>query len=113
MRINRGTLQLLGNPEYIQFLVNAGICKIAVRRSYEGEPLSLKTHWSFLNDNGQSCEFYSKNLMKSLCGISSAMERGHTYRRVGTLIDKNNLIEFDMTDFLLIEDISLSKVSKK
>ena len=66
IRIHRNTLSLLGNPEYIQILVNPDTALIAIRGCNKDDYRSERIRWDTLRDNNKSCEFYSKSLIKTI-----------------------------------------------
>lgn len=108
IRIHKKTLHMLGDPEYVQFLVNPERKSIAVRSSISQDYLAQKIKWPLLTGK-QCCEFYSKYLLKSLRGVCFDLEDAHTYRITGLLIKKENLVTFDMDNSILIDDEEYSE----
>ncbi|WP_310602755.1 hypothetical protein [Anaerosporobacter sp.] len=92
---------MLGDPNYIQFLVNPECKSIAVRSSIPQDYLAQKIKCPLLSGK-QCCEFYSKFLIKSLRSVCFDLKNKHTYRINGILIKKENLATFDMNNSILI-----------
>lgn len=107
IRIHQSTLQLLGNPSYIQLLVNPTAKMIAVKRTIGSDHLSHRIPEDSLQQQ-KYCELYSRNFLKALRNASSHWKEKETYRIYGTLIEENQLVQFSMEDSIPIQS-SLSK----
>lgn len=95
IRIHRSTLHLLGDPEYIQLLVNPERLTIAILPSQK-----LKTSNAIRKDRiagGQSFELYSKILVRQLEGICPEWKTDGKYRLYGVCVLEGKLIQFDMS----------------
>ena len=68
IRIHRRTLHLLGDPNYVQLMVNPKQSVIAIKSCRAQDYRSEKIRWETLGDK-QCCEFYSKYLVKSLRNV--------------------------------------------
>lgn len=101
IRIHKGTLHLLGNPLYIQFLVNPKKSVIALLPSQEEDYLAHKIHWKAIGDH-QCCEIYSKSLIQSIHTLSESWEPQQLYRIDGQLIKEKNLILFYIQESALL-----------
>lgn len=64
IRIHRNTLHLLGNPEYIQLLVNPEQLTLAILSSPKQKTANA-VRWDKIAES-QSCELYSKILIRQL-----------------------------------------------
>ena len=65
LRLHKNTLTLMGNPEFIQFLVNPDKQTLIITPSDPEDKLSHRIKWSLIAD-GQSCDFHSKHLVETL-----------------------------------------------
>ena len=97
IRLYKHTLRVLGDPEYIQFLINPDIQKIAVRGSVATDFSSQKIYWTVLKDNRQCCEFYSKCFLKAIQLHFFEPDDKHTYRIVGEYSVGRNTVIFDLS----------------
>lgn len=102
IRIHQSTLQLLGNPSYIQLLVNPAAKMIAVKKTIGSDHLSHRIPEDSLQRH-KYCELYSRNFLKALRNASSRWEEKETYRIYGTLIEANQLVQFSMEDSIQIQ----------
>lgn len=95
IRIHRSTLHLLGNPEYIQLLVNPERLTLAILPSQK-----LKTaneiRWDRIAES-KSCELYSKILIRQLGSICPNWKSNGKYRLYGVCASDGLLIQFDMS----------------
>ncbi len=95
IRIHRSTLHLLGDPEYIQLLVNPETLTLAILPSRK-----LKTanaiRWDRIAES-KSCELYSKILISQLGNICPTWKTGGKYRLYGVCISEGQLVQFDMS----------------
>ncbi len=94
IRIHRHTLQLLGNPDYIQLLVNPGAGMIAIMRSTGNDHLA---HKIILNPS-ECCELYSSYLIENLMTVNSGLMYNQSYRLYGELDSKACIAMFPMND---------------
>lgn len=94
IRIHRNALHLLGNPNYIQLLVNPENLTIALLPS-EKTRTAHAVRWDRLSDK-HCCELYSKPLIVQLCNICPDWTRFGKYRIAGAYISERNLIQFSM-----------------
>lgn len=98
IRIHKCTLELLGNPSYIQLLVNPSAQTIAIKRTTGSDYLSHKIH-------DKCCELYSRNFLRALCSASSGWNEQEAYRIYGTLIESCQLIQFSMEDSIRVNNL--------
>lgn len=103
MLIHRRTLQMLGNPTYIQLLVNPDSRTIAVKRTSEYDHLSHRIPENELLHH-KCCELYSRNFLKALRTKSSEWTDKATYLIRGTLIESCNLVQFSMKDSIPVNN---------
>ena len=104
IRIRRSCYQLLGEPEYIQLLVNPVEMTVAVRAV--DQPASKdsihKVNLTRLKQ-GRSQEIYSTSFVRKLCEVVGGLEEGHSYKLAGKLVPKERLVAFDLQSITLIE----------
>lgn len=105
IRIYKRTLHLLGDPTFIQLLVNPGSLTIVIRSSKQAESMSHRIVWKNLFGR-QSCELYSKYLIKELHKVCANWETDKTYRLLGTLIPSENIVQFDLRNIQSCSNIS-------
>lgn len=77
IRIHRNTLHLLGDPEYIQLLVNPERLMIAVLSSQKLKTANV-IRWDRIAEN-RSCELYSKILIRQLGSICPYWKKNGKY----------------------------------
>lgn len=94
IRIHRQTLHLLGDPEYIQLMVNPESGTLALSPS-----VRVKTahaiRWERLTGR-KCCELYSKPLICQLKSVSPGWESDGKYRMTGDYLPEEHLICFHM-----------------
>lgn len=91
-RIYKQTLELLGNPAYIQFLINPEDLFIAILGS--DRPMSGGTsNRVTLSKAGKSVEFYSTALLDGIFKIYGVLDCRYSYHLSGE-IDKLNRVAY-------------------
>ena len=95
IRIHRNTLHLLGDPEYIQLLVNPERLMIAVLSSQKLKTANV-IRWDRIAEN-RSCELYSKILIRQLGSICPYWNKIVKYRLYGACVSEGLFIQFDMS----------------
>ena len=101
IRIHKSTLHLLGDPEYIQLLVNPKTPSIAVKRSSRLDRLSLHVRWNTIAQR-QCFDFYSRYLLRSLQDLDCSMSDNKAYRLYGSVYTKENLAIFPIKNYINI-----------
>lgn len=100
IRIHRHTLQLLGNPDYIQLLVNPDSRKIAIKNSTAKDHLAHK-----ICLNTSDCiELYSSYLIENLKTVTTDFEPNCSYRLYGNVNPQAGIAFFSMIAPTLITD---------
>ncbi|MCD8105001.1 MAG: hypothetical protein LUF35_08385 [Lachnospiraceae bacterium] len=100
IRIHRRTLQLIGNPEYIQLLVNPSDSKIAIRRSGREDYLAHKVHM----DAVDCIELYSSILIENLMTVNNGLSWNRSYRLYGSIDALSEMALFSMREPVPIND---------
>lgn len=97
IRIHKQTLHMMGDPEYIQLLVNPETQIIAIKKSIREDFLAHKVSKEQLAS--KNCyELYSKILVMQLCKVNTDWDRNETYRIYGELLPEQGLASFNMTE---------------
>lgn len=104
VRIYKSTLYVLGNPVYIQFLINPSTHIFAVRSSQESEPSAQRIYWKTLVDRKQCCEFYSTRFVERLHHAFFQSSELCTYRIMGDLNEKKKSVLFNLKESVPIND---------
>ena len=95
IRIHRSTLHLLGDPEYIQLLVNPERLSIIILPSKRLKTANV-IRWDRIAES-KSCELYSKILVRQLRSICPNWKADGKYRLYGSCVSNGLLIQFDMS----------------
>lgn len=96
IRIHKSTIHLLGDPEYIQILINPNSSVIALLPSVEEDYLAHKIQQGNVSDK-QSCEFYSKSLVETMSKLCKQWKADGSYRMDGQKVSFQNLILFPLS----------------
>lgn len=97
IRIHKLTLHMLGDPEYIQLLVNPQDSMIAIRKSVRKDYLAHRVRYSKA-DSRYCYELYSTELLQALQHTGIHLEDNHSYRIYGALNPKECLASFSMNE---------------
>ncbi len=101
-RIFGETLKHLGNPTYIQFLINPEELFIAILGS--DRPLSGGTANKIpLHDSRGAAEFYSATLMSGIFDIYGVLDFRFSYRLTGEIDTVNRVAYFSLRSIQKIE----------
>lgn len=100
IRIHKQTLHILGDPEYIQLLVNPDTRLIAIRRSIRTDYLAHRVRHNCTSD--RLCfELCSRDLIRTLQKVDTSLENNKSYRIYGKYSAKECLAHFAMDDLVL------------
>lgn len=103
IRIHKRTLHLLGDPEYIQLLVNPDARLIAIMRSTRADNLAHKVKYNRGTD--RNCyELYSTNLLQHLQRVTNDWPDNTGYRIYGDYNQRNGIAQFSMDNIVLINE---------
>lgn len=100
IRIHRRTLQLIGNPEYIQLLVNPSDSKIAIRRSGREDYLAHKVNMDAID----CIELYSSILIENLMTVNNGLSWNRSYRLYGNIDALSEMALFSMREPVPLND---------
>ena len=101
IRIHKQTLHLLGDPDFVQILVNPENHTIAIRSSSPTDYRSQRIRWKTIAGK-QSCELYSKYLVESLQDAFRYLDHRQAYRITGRIFKQYNLAHFDIKESVCI-----------
>lgn len=102
IRVHKNTLHLMGDPDYIQFLINPESQTLAIRISDSKDTLAHKVRWSLVS-NGRCCEFYSKHLVYTIRNCFYPMIEQRAYRFYGEMIESEPIAYFSLAKPIPLE----------
>ncbi|RGM75621.1 hypothetical protein DXB99_00425 [Agathobacter rectalis] len=101
---------MLGDPEYIQLLVNPQDSMIAIRKSVRKDYLAHRVRYSKA-DSRYCYELYSTELLQALRHTGIYLEDNRSYRIYGALNPKECLACFSMNECVLVDDMTRTEES--
>lgn len=97
VRIHKESLHLIGDPKYIQLLVNVEQCRVAIRgidADTRGSDAHRINHARFNSEFG--FEIYSRSFVSKLRSAFSGFEEDCTYRLSGIVYPNERAVVFDV-----------------
>ena len=101
IRIFRITLSLLGDPPYIQLLINPETSELVLHRSIDKDYLAHKVIYEKFKKD--SYELYSKELIYRIKNVSPNLLPNNSYRIEGLIDKKGTLARFRLASAVRIE----------
>ena len=101
IRIHKLTLHLLGDPDYIQLLVNPDEGTISIRKRFPNDHLAHRVRSQELPDS-TCCELYSTELMQSLRQVNEEWNNNCSYRLYGNINKREGIAWFTMKNIILV-----------
>lgn len=99
---------MLGNPSYIQLLVNPQSGLIAIRRSSSVDHYKHRIRPQFFTSD--NCyELTSKLLLDNICSLFDDLNKSHSYRITGTFNQKECIAQFALKDSIPIVDLEYNE----
>ena len=95
-RIHKSTLKKLGNPQYIQFLINPEEMFIAILGSDRPLAGGTANRVNLIQTPNQSVEFYSNALLNGVIGMIGLIDFRYSYRLSGEVDTANRVAYFSM-----------------
>ena len=92
IRIHRNTLRLLGDPDYIQLLINPNSKMIAIKAGDKRDYLAHKVR-KYRFETG-----YCKDLLQTMMTVDCGWEYGNIFRLYGQFNSKAGVIQFSMLE---------------
>ena len=109
IRIHKQTLHMLGNPEYVQLLVNPHqksiVLLVCPKEAFQAHKVAHK--------KDTDCELYSKELLRQLQLIDRHLEQDTCYLIYGQIHLQLGLVQFRLADILPIKTNQPSKIKEK
>jgi len=103
-RIHQDTIHNLGNPAYIQFLINPEDGFIAILGSEKPLAGGTANKVTLYNaSRSKSAEFYSSNLMNSIFKIFGSLDFRFSYRLTGEIDQVNRVAYYSMQTLQRVE----------
>ena len=104
IRVHKESLHLIGDPKYIQFLVNISSRLVAIR-AVEKEQVGLQTHRvdQTRMESDFSFEIYSRPFIERLCKEFDCFNEGNSYRLTGTAIQSERIAVFTLDSLQKID----------
>lgn len=104
IRVHKESLHLIGDPKYIQFLVNIDSRLVAIR-AVEKEQVDLQTHKvdQTRMESDFSFEIYSRPFIERLCKEFDYLGEGNSYRLTGTAIQSERIAVFPLDSLQKID----------
>lgn len=101
IRIYKNTLHLIGTPTHVLLLVNPKEKTLVISPS---DGSDLKAHYvaKYFAKNKKSAELYSTSLVKQLKYLCPNLEEGSAYKFFGKYISREDIVEFNIQDAILI-----------
>ena len=104
IRLHRSALRNLGDPKYIQLLVNPVDGIVAIRtaeRSLSGDQVHRIIEKRWQSDSGY--EIYSKSFVLKLSDIAGGLDDGYSYRLQGQTIPAEKIAVFPLRTLQKVE----------
>lgn len=101
IRIHKITLRQMGNPEYIQLLVNPAAQSMIIRGCTASDKFCQKVRMQHLNSD-YCYELYSTELLNSMKSVASGWEDKQSYRIYGSYNRVLDAALFILKDFEII-----------
>lgn len=99
---------MLGNPSYIQLLVNPQSGLIAIRKSSSVDHYKHRIRPQFFTSD--NCyELTSKLLLDNICSLFDDLDKSHSYRITGTFNQKECIAQFALKDSIPIVDLEYNE----
>lgn len=98
IRIHKSTLDLIGNPNYIQLLVSPSQMTVAVQGIGDKTPAAHRVGLSRLR-TANSFELYSTLLITKLRTMAPDLSEGYCYRLVGKAYPEQQLALFSLKNY--------------
>ncbi len=95
IRIHKNTLHMIGDPKFIQLLINPEKLLILIRAANRSDQMTHRIGWKNFASK-QSYELTSKQLIQGMRSVCVNWDAGESYRIVGEIIPLANIARFDL-----------------
>ena len=96
IRIHRNTLHMLGDPAFIQILVNPEILNVGIRPAVGANSFTHRILWKQMGEK-QSYELHSSILVHKLQKLCLDWVDGVSYRVLGEFLQSEKIALFDLS----------------
>ncbi len=104
LRIYKATIHQMGDPKYVQLMINLEHRRIALRGVDSHIPGQHEIRVDRQMANTEDCvDWYSTDLIAQLCSVFHEIERGNSYNLAGILVASERAAFFDIGSITLIE----------
>lgn len=104
LRIYKATIHQMGNPKYIQLMINPDSRFLALRGVDQHTPGQREIQVDRQVANTEDCvDWYSTSLIAQLCSAFHEIENGNSYNLTGRIVAKERAAFFDVSTLALIE----------
>jgi len=106
IRVHKESLHLIGDPKYIQILVNIKSRLIAIR-AVESDQTDLQSYRIDQNrmESEFSFEIYSSPFIQKLCNEFKCFKKGKCYRLTGTAVGFEKTVVFNIDSLQEIDSM--------
>jgi len=97
IRVHKAALHLMGDPKYIQLLVNPQEMAVAIRsvdQTMSGDQTHLVSPSRMKSDF--SYEIYSQSFVKKLCEVVGGLDSGYSYHISGVVLHKEKVALYSL-----------------
>lgn len=104
LRIHKPCYRMLGEPKYIQLLVNPDEMVVAIRgveRALTRDSIHKINEKRMYSDH--SYEIYSRSFVKKLCEVVDGLDEGYSYRLIGEGVPSQKTVVFSLKTLQKIE----------
>lgn len=104
IRIHMKTLHILGDPDYVQMLINPDKRYIALKPTTEDDHLAQKIRWTTFRTETTNtcCEIRSKYLVEALQEVCYELKYAHIYKVPGVFYPEITTAVFDINKAISI-----------
>ena len=100
IRIHQKTLRALGDPDFVELIINPGEYSIGIKCSVLDDKLAHRIH---KDTRKNDCELYSKAFMTALRELCPEWNGREKYRIEGEIIPEENMAVFSLREYALLE----------
>ena len=105
IRIFKSTLRDLGNPHYVQLLINPESLSFAIKavdHEFRGDQTHKVTR--FFNSSEISVDIYSRTFVSMLLDIVPQLSQGHSYRLEGLILPETRIALFSLSTMIPLDE---------
>lgn len=105
IRLHKSFLHQLGDPDYVQLLVNPEKKMVAVKAidHITNTGLTFKVSKKRM-ESDHSVEIYSRSFVQTLCDVAGGLNEGYVYRLTGCLVESERMFVFSLDTITKVEN---------